>query len=94
MSSPIVRLFAFVVALFALLVVFTSRWTVFQASSLTTNPLNVRTLLDELQIKRGRILADAASQCQPLQTALDTWGDITFNYESTDTPDVVATPTA
>ncbi len=58
MSSPIVRLFAFVVALFALLVVFTSRWTVFQASSLTTNPLNVRTLLDELQIKRGRILAD------------------------------------
>jgi ribulose-bisphosphate carboxylase large chain len=25
--------------------------------------------------------------------ALSTWGDITFNYESTDTPDVVATPT-
>ena len=25
--------------------------------------------------------------------ALATWGDITFNYESTDTPDVVATPT-
>ena len=24
---------------------------------------------------------------------LATWGDITFNYESTDTPDVVATPT-
>ncbi len=58
MSSPIVRLFAFVVALFAVLVVFTSRWTVFQASSLTSSPLNVRTLLDELQIKRGRILAD------------------------------------
>ena len=34
------------------------------------------------------------SSCQPLQMALDTWGDITFNYESTDTPDVVATPTA
>ena len=33
------------------------------------------------------------SSCQPLQVALDTWGDITFNYESTDTPDVVATPT-
>ena len=40
------------------------------------------------------ILAEAAKGCQPLQTALDTWGDITFNYESTDTPDVVATPTA
>ncbi len=39
-----------------------------------------------------RILADAAQHCQPLQMALDTWGDITFNYESTDTPDVVATP--
>jgi len=57
-SGPIVRLFGFFVVLFALLVVFTSRWTVFQASSLTNNPLNVRTLLDELQIKRGRILAD------------------------------------
>ncbi len=58
MSTPIVRLFAVIVVLFALLVVFTSRWTVFQAASLNNNPLNVRTLLDELQIKRGRILAD------------------------------------
>ena len=41
-----------------------------------------------------QILAEAAKGCQPLQTALDTWGDITFNYESTDTPDVVATPTS
>jgi ribulose-bisphosphate carboxylase large chain len=40
------------------------------------------------------ILAEAAKTCQPLQLALDTWGDITFNYESTDTPDVVATPTS
>jgi peptidoglycan glycosyltransferase len=57
-SGPIVRLFGVIVLLFAVLVVFTSRWTVFQASSLNNNPLNVRTLLDELQIKRGRILAD------------------------------------
>jgi ribulose-bisphosphate carboxylase large chain len=40
------------------------------------------------------ILAQAAKQCRELQAALDTWGDISFNYESTDTPDVVATPTA
>jgi ribulose-bisphosphate carboxylase large chain len=40
------------------------------------------------------ILRDAARHCQPLQVALDTWGEITFNYTSTDTPDVVATPTA
>ena len=39
-------------------------------------------------------LAEAAKTCQPLQMALETWGDITFNYESTDTPDVVATPTS
>jgi ribulose-bisphosphate carboxylase large chain len=38
------------------------------------------------------ILANAAKSCPPLQVALDTWGDISFNYESTDTPDVVATP--
>ncbi len=40
------------------------------------------------------ILKGAAKRCPELQTALDTWGDISFNYESTDTPDVVATPTA
>jgi penicillin-binding protein A len=73
-SGPIVRLFGVVVLLFALLVVFTSRWTVFQASSLNNNPLNVRTLLDELQIKRGRILADdgktvlARSEAAPQHT--------------------------
>jgi ribulose-bisphosphate carboxylase large chain len=39
------------------------------------------------------ILREAARHCQPLQVALDVWGDITFNYESTDTPDVVVTPT-
>ena len=58
MNGPIVRLFGVIVLLFALLIVFTSRWTVFEASSLNNNPLNVRTLLDELQIKRGQILAD------------------------------------
>ncbi len=58
MNAPITRLFTVVVALFALLFVFTSRWTVFEASSLNANPLNSRTLIDELRIKRGRILAD------------------------------------
>jgi ribulose-bisphosphate carboxylase large chain len=40
------------------------------------------------------ILKKAAARNRALDTALATWGDITFNYESTDTPDVVATPTA
>ena len=35
------------------------------------------------------ILRAAAKNCQPLQSALDTWKDVTFNYESTDTPDFV-----
>ncbi len=32
--------------------------------------------------------------CTPLKAALDTWKDITFNYESTDTADFVPTATA
>jgi ribulose-bisphosphate carboxylase large chain len=38
------------------------------------------------------ILREAAKGCRPLARALDSWKDISFNYESTDTPDVVATP--
>jgi ribulose-bisphosphate carboxylase large chain len=40
----------------------------------------------------AEILAAAAKRCAPLQAALDTWRDISFDYESTDTPDAVATP--
>ena len=39
------------------------------------------------------ILKAAAKKCKSLDVALDTWGDISFNYESTDTSDVVETPT-
>lgn len=46
-------------------------------------------------MKEGpEILEKAAKSCQPLKAALDTWKDITFNYESTDTPDFVPTATA
>nr|AAC36422.2 ribulose-1,5-bisphosphate carboxylase/oxygenase large subunit [Phyllophora crispa] len=41
-----------------------------------------------------QILQDTAKTCGPLQTALDLWKDITFNYTSTDTADFVETPTA
>ncbi|MCF1505784.1 MULTISPECIES: form I ribulose bisphosphate carboxylase large subunit [Afifella] len=40
------------------------------------------------------ILQTAAKTCQPLQQALETWKDVTFNYASTDTPDFVPTATA
>ena len=75
MNGPIVRLFGVIVLLFALLIVFTSRWTVFEASSLNNNPLNVRTLLDELQIKRGQILADDGTVlAKSVPAAGNTWG--------------------
>jgi ribulose-bisphosphate carboxylase large chain len=38
------------------------------------------------------ILEQAAKSCAALARALDLWKDISFNYESTDTPDAVATP--
>ncbi len=41
-----------------------------------------------------QILAEAAKSCSPLKAALDTWGEVTFDYASTDTLDYVATPTA
>jgi ribulose-bisphosphate carboxylase large chain len=42
----------------------------------------------------SEILEQAAKWCSPLRAALETWKDVTFNYESTDTADFVpmATP--
>nr|MBA3291578.1 ribulose-bisphosphate carboxylase large subunit [Actinomycetota bacterium] len=48
-------------------------------------------------MKEGRDILKAAAKRSPeLDAALDVWGDITFEFESTDTPDVVetSTPTA
>ncbi len=46
-------------------------------------------------VKEGPdMLRNAAKVCHPLQVALDTWGDITFDYTSTDAPDVVPTANA
>jgi len=39
------------------------------------------------------ILAKAAEGCPELDAALEVWKDVTFEFESTDTPDVVVTPT-
>jgi ribulose-bisphosphate carboxylase large chain len=40
------------------------------------------------------ILEKAARGCPELDAALEVWKDITFDFESTDTPDLVVTPTA
>lgn len=39
-----------------------------------------------------QILKDAAKHCGPLRAALDTWGEVTFNYQSTDTSDYTPIP--
>ncbi len=57
MTAPIVRLFGLVVVLFALLVAFTSRWTVFEAEALRDRTENRRVLFEEERIKRGIIRA-------------------------------------
>ncbi len=39
------------------------------------------------------ILRSAAKRSRELDMALSTWGDVTFDFQSTDTPDVTAVPT-
>jgi peptidoglycan glycosyltransferase len=56
-NAPIARLFMVVVVLFAVLVGFTSRWTVFEANALRDNTKNRRELLEEQRIHRGVIRA-------------------------------------
>ena len=57
MNRQIVKLFAFIVALFAVLIGFTSYWSVFDAKALKEKEANKRPLLEQQQIRRGRILA-------------------------------------
>lgn len=57
MNRQIVQLFALFAVLFALLIAFTSRWTVFEAQSLTDNQSNRRPLIEEQRIPRGVIYA-------------------------------------
>lgn len=57
MNRQIVKLFAFVVVLFGVLVGFTSYWSVFDAKALKEEEANQRPLLEQQQIRRGRILA-------------------------------------
>jgi penicillin-binding protein A len=58
MNRQIVKLFGLVAVLFAVLVGFTSYWSVFDAKALKEKDANKRPLLEQQQIRRGRILAD------------------------------------
>jgi peptidoglycan glycosyltransferase len=57
MNRQIIKLFGFLLILYALLFGFTSYWSIFDADSLKANQANRRPLLEEQQIKRGDILA-------------------------------------
>ena len=81
MNRQIVKLFAFIVVLFAVLVGFTSYWSVFDAQALKEKDANARPLLEQQQIRRGRIVAadgtviarsvaEGARQRPPLRPAL------------------------
>jgi peptidoglycan glycosyltransferase len=56
-NRQIVKLFGFIVVLFAILIGFTSYWSVFDAKALKEEEANKRPLLEQQQIRRGRILA-------------------------------------
>jgi penicillin-binding protein A len=57
-NRSIVRLFGVMILLFVLLIVWTSRWTVFSAASLNDNHLNKLAFYQQLKVKRGTIYAD------------------------------------
>ena len=57
MNRQILHLFTLVVVLFAVLVAFTSRWTVFEQEDLENNSANRRPLLEQIRVPRGDILA-------------------------------------
>ncbi|HEY6398827.1 MAG TPA: penicillin-binding protein 2 [Solirubrobacteraceae bacterium] len=74
MTTPIYRLFGLFVILFALLIVWTSRWTVFEATALQDNGLNKLNLAHQLLVKRGRILAsDGTVLARSLPAKGGTW---------------------
>jgi peptidoglycan glycosyltransferase len=58
MNAQVVKLFGLVTLLFAVLIGFTSYWSVFDAEALKDKRVNKRPLLEAQQIRRGRILAD------------------------------------
>lgn len=74
MNGPIIRLYGLVALLFALLVAFTSRWTVFEASSLRQNPLNARSVLQQERVLRGPIVAaDGSVLAKSVRTGTGTY---------------------
>ena len=57
MNAQVAKLFSLIVLMFAVLIGFTSYWSVFEAEALKEKRANRRPLLEELQVHRGTIFA-------------------------------------
>jgi peptidoglycan glycosyltransferase len=57
-NSQVAKLYGLIVLMFAVLIGFTSYWSVFDAQALKDKRVNRRPLLEELQVRRGTIKAD------------------------------------
>jgi peptidoglycan glycosyltransferase len=74
MNGPIVRVFGLVLVLFAVLMYFTTRWTVIERDDLRDNPLNKRALLEQQRVARGAIIAgDGSTLARSIRRADDTY---------------------
>jgi peptidoglycan glycosyltransferase len=74
MNRSIIRLFGVVILLFTVLIVWTSRWTVFSATELNNNPLNRLGYYASLKVKRGQILAgDGTVLAKSVKASGGTW---------------------
>jgi peptidoglycan glycosyltransferase len=74
MNRSIIRLFVVVILLFTVLIVWTSRWTVFDATALQNNSLNRLEFYATEKIKRGSILADnGAVLAESVRAGGGTW---------------------
>jgi peptidoglycan glycosyltransferase len=73
-NKEIARLYGFVILLFAVLIAFTSRWTVFDATSLRSNKLNVRPRVEQEYVARGPIVAaDGSTLAQSVRESEGTF---------------------
>jgi penicillin-binding protein A len=61
MNAQVAKLYGLIVLMFAVLIGFTSYWSVFDAEALKEKRVNRRPLLEELQVHRGTIFADDGS---------------------------------
>ena len=78
MNAQIVQLFGLTMVLFALLIGFTSRWSVFEQDRLEDETANRRPLIEEQRIPRGLIRASDGTADRPQRAAAGAGEQRTF----------------